>query len=66
MQKALEILDKCIDKHQNYPDAYLARGQAYLLQEKFENALKDFKEYSKLVPDQGVGYVGAGDSYKAL
>ena len=42
LQNALSVLDQCIGRHPEYPDAYLARGQAYLLSEKFDVALKDF------------------------
>ena len=50
----------------DYPDAYLARGQALLMSEKYDQALNDFTQYSELMPLNGMGFVGVGDSHKAL
>ena len=41
-QNAIQDLLQCIETFPSYPDAYLARGQTYLLQEDFSVALKDF------------------------
>jgi hypothetical protein len=44
----------------------LARGQALIAQEKAKDALLDFKAYTNLMPTHHVGFVGIGDSLRAI
>jgi tetratricopeptide (TPR) repeat protein len=36
------------------------------MSEKYDQALNDFTQYSELMPLNGMGFVGVGDSHKAL
>lgn len=38
-QEAQDTLTKCIQKFPDYSEAYLARGQSFLAQDKFEDSL---------------------------
>ena len=66
IEEATRVLSSCIRNHSDYPDAFIARGQALLAQGKFQEAQGDFKSYSTLLPMQSIGYIGIGDSQKAL
>lgn len=66
INSALRTLSKGIIRHSKYTEAYLARGQIYIYQEKWEKAILDYKMIIKLMPDKGIGFLGKGDSLKGL
>ena len=66
VQNAIQDLEQCIEKFPQYPDSYLARGQAFLHQEEFTLALTDFQKFLTLNKNSFSGYLGVGDCYKAL
>jgi len=65
-QQGIQVLNECIKLNPEYPDSYQARGQALLLQEKYAEALQDFQRFTTLMPLNGMGFLGVGDSHKAL
>lgn len=63
---AIRSLSKAIQKYPSYLEAYIARGQIYIFQKKWDKALNDFKTVLKYSPKNGMGYLGQGDSFKGL
>lgn len=63
---AIRTLSKAIHKYPAYLEAYIARGQIYIFQKKYDKALEDFKTVLKYSPSNGMGYLGQGDSLKGL
>jgi tetratricopeptide (TPR) repeat protein len=55
---ALRTLSKAIFKYPKYLEAYIARGQIYIFQKKWDKALTDFRIVISLQPDNGLGYLG--------
>lgn len=47
-------------------EAYIARGQIYIFQKKWDKALTDFRIVISLSPENGLGYLGLGDSLKGI
>lgn len=48
-QDSLDTVSQCINQFPDFKDAYLVRGQKYLLQKKPQNALQDFLKFDKMV-----------------
>jgi len=63
---AIRALSKAITKYPAYLEAYIARGQIYIFQKKWDKALSDFKTVLRYSPLNGMGYLGQGDSFKGL
>ena len=47
-------------------EAYIARGQIYSFQKKWDKALNDFKMVLKYQSNNGMGHLGQGDCLKGL
>lgn len=63
---AVRALTKAIQKYPNYLEAYVARGQIYIFQKKWDKAHNDFNTVQKFSPNNGMGFLGQGDSLKGL
>lgn len=63
---AIRTLSKAISKYPTYLEAYIARGQIYIFQKKWDKALNDFKTVLRHSPKNGMGYLGQADSLKGL
>jgi tetratricopeptide (TPR) repeat protein len=63
---ALRTLSKAIVKYPRYIEAYIARGQIYIFQKKWDKALSDFRIVISVSPENGLGYLGQGDSLKGI
>ena len=63
---ALRTLSKAIKKYNRYIEAYIARGQIFIFQKKWDKALSDFRVVIQLQPNNGLGYLGQGDSLKGI
>jgi tetratricopeptide (TPR) repeat protein len=48
-------LSRCVIKYPKYTEAYLARGQLFIFEKKWEKALSDFKSVISLLPTSGIG-----------
>lgn len=55
---ALRTLSKAIFKYPKYIEAYIARGQIYIFQKKWDKALTDFRIVISLQGENGLGYLG--------
>jgi tetratricopeptide (TPR) repeat protein len=55
---AIRALSKAIQKYPQYLEAYIARGQIYIFQKKWDKALADFKTVLKCSAKNGMGYLG--------
>ena len=55
---AIRALSKAIQKYPAYLEAYIARGQIYIFQKKWDKALSDFKTVLRYSPLNGMGYLG--------
>ena len=61
---ALRTLSKAIVRYQRYLEAYIARGQIYIFQKKWEKALSDFRTVIQIMGAEGslegngLGYLG--------
>jgi len=55
---AIRALSKAIQKYPQYMEAFIARGQIYIFQKKWDKALQDFKMVLKYSPKNGMGYLG--------
>lgn len=55
---ALRTLSKAIVKYPRYIEAYIARGQIFIFQKKWDKALSDFRMVISVSPDNGLGYLG--------
>jgi tetratricopeptide (TPR) repeat protein len=49
-ERALETISTCITNFAEFHNAYLVRGQTYLLMGKGEKALQDFMTFSNSIP----------------
>ena len=63
---AIRALTKAIQRFPVYLEAYIARGQIYIFQKKWDKALSDFNTVLRYSPNNGMGYLGHGDSLKGL
>ena len=63
---ALRTLSKAICKYPRYIEAYIARGQILIFQKKWDKALSDFRIVIQVSPENGLGYLGQGDSLKGI
>jgi tetratricopeptide (TPR) repeat protein len=63
---ALRTLSKAIAKYPRYIEAYIARGQIFIFQKKWDKSLSDFHIVISVAPDNGLGYLGQGDSLKGI
>ena len=63
---ALRALSKAIGKYPRYIEAYIARGQIYIYEKKWDKALSDFRTVISIMPENGLGYLGQGDSLKGI
>jgi tetratricopeptide (TPR) repeat protein len=63
---AIRALSKATQKYPQYLEAFIARGQIYIFQKKWDKALQDFKMVLKFSNKNGMGYLGQGDSLKGL
>ena len=63
---AIRVLSKAIQKYPQYLEAYIARGQIYIFQKKWDKALNDFCTVVKSSVTNGMGHLGQGDSLKGL
>lgn len=63
---ALRTLSKAIVKYPRYIEAYIARGQIYIFQKKWDKALNDFRIVISLSQENGLGFLGQGDSLKGI
>lgn len=63
---ALRTLSKALQRHPRYIEAYIARGQIYIYQKKWEKALGDFRAVIGTQPHNGLGFLGQGDSLKGM
>ena len=63
---ALRTLSRAILKYPRYAESYLARGQIYIFQKKWDRALVDFKRVVSLMPTNGIGFLGQGDALKGI
>lgn len=63
---AIRTLSKAIHKYPSYLEAFIARGQIYIFQKKWDKALNDFKVVLKSQPSNGMGFLGQADSLKGL
>ena len=63
---ALRTLSRAILKYPRYAESYLARGQIYIFQKKWDKALVDFKRVISLMPTNGIGFLGQGDALKGI
>lgn len=59
-------MSKALIKYPRYIEAYIARGQIYIFEEKWEKALADFQAVIQLQPNNGLGHLGQGDSLKGI
>jgi len=57
-KKAEMWFKKAIQKKYNNPKIYLYYADALKMNEKFEDAIENYKEYKKLVPDDPLGEMG--------
>ena len=57
-QGALRTLSKALLRYPRYIEAYIARGQIYIFQKKWEKALSDFRSVIQLQQHNGLGYLG--------
>jgi len=48
---SLAILDEIIERDSTFIEAYMLKGQLLFLREDFTNAIKSFKSYSELMPN---------------
>lgn len=55
---AIRALSKAIQKYPQYMEAFIARGQIYIFQKKWDKALQDFKMVLKYSFKNGMGYLG--------
>ena len=54
-------------KYPRYIEAYVARGQIYIFQKKWDKALSDFRLVIQISPtDNGLGFLGQGDALKGI
>ena len=44
----------------------MARGQIHIFEKRWEKALGDFRMVIGLQPENGLGYLGQGDSLKGI
>ena len=63
---ALRTLSKAIVRYPRYIEAYIARGQIFIFQKKWDKSLSDFRMVIQVSPDNGLGYLGQGDSLKGI
>ena len=66
---ALRTLSKAIVKYPRYIEAFIARGQIYIFQKKWDKALSDFRiviSVSGPPENNGLGYLGQGDCLKGI
>ena len=64
---ALRALSKAIMKYPRYIEAYVARGQIFIFQKKWDKALSDFRLVIQISPpDNGLGFLGQGDALKGI
>ncbi len=63
---SIRTLSKAIQLYPLYLEAYIARGQIYSFQKKWDKALNDFKMVLKNQPGNGMGHLGQGDCLKGL
>lgn len=66
---ALRTLSKAIVKYPRYIEAFIARGQIYIFQRKWDKALSDFRiviSVSGPPENNGLGYLGQGDCLKGI
>lgn len=63
---ALRTLSKAVFKYPRYIEAYIARGQIFIFQKKWDKALSDFRVVISVAPENGLGYLGQGDSLKGI
>lgn len=64
MDAALLAFDKVIAADPSYPDVYLARGQAYLMDQQAELAIDDFHKAAELDPDNADAHYALGLAHK--
>ena len=71
-KKSLETITKCITQYPEYKDAYLVRGQTYLLSKQYQRALQDFIKFDQLVSESNnqlqiaIAKESLGDAYKSM
>lgn len=61
---ALRNLTSAVMRYPKFMEAYLARGQIYLAEKKYDKALSDFRSVINLNQNSGVGFIGQGDALK--
>ena len=54
--KKIEYLSKALELDPNLAAAYEKRGMLYYYQEKYDKVIKDFENYTRLVPDDVEGF----------
>lgn len=59
-------MTNAINQYPNYIEAYIARGQIYSFQKKWQRALADFQVVLLKQPENGMGHLGNGDALKGL
>lgn len=63
-EKALELLDQCIEIDSTFADAYFHRGITYFKLSKYDSALEDFKQVHQIRPNQSIIWMYKGFAYR--
>lgn len=66
LESGIRHLTKGLLKYPKFTEAYVARGQFFTLQLKWEKAVQDFYKAISLNPAEGSAYIGLGDAYLGI
>lgn len=66
LDTAIRQLNRGLLKYPRYTEAYVARGQLYAEQMKWEKALQDFHKAISLNSSDGSAHIGLGDAYAGM